>query len=238
MNARVGLIVPSSNTVAEVDFYRHLPAGATLHTARMYLDEVTPEDEAVMLDEHLPGALRDLATAGPDVVVFACTSAGALRGNAWEQELIARIGRRTSARAISVAAAVRKAIAARGAQRVGVLTPYVDGLNDKIRASLEEEGIAVAGIHGMGIVANSEIGAVEPERIAEFASEKFQGASVELLFVSCTNLRALEARERIEHDLGLPVVTSNHAALEALLEFLTADTHVASRTATRQGRVG
>ena len=44
MKARVGLIVPSSNTVAEVDFYRHLPAGATLHTARMFLDDVTPED--------------------------------------------------------------------------------------------------------------------------------------------------------------------------------------------------
>lgn len=43
MSTRVGLIVPSSNTVAEVDFYRRLPAGATLHTARMYLEETTPE---------------------------------------------------------------------------------------------------------------------------------------------------------------------------------------------------
>jgi maleate isomerase len=223
MTMRVGLIVPSSNTVAEVDFYRHLPAGATLHTARMYLDQVTPDDEAVMLDEHLPGALRDLATVRPDVVVFACTSAGTLSGNAREQELIAGIGERTASRAISVAAVVRTAIAARGAQRVGVLTPYVEGLNDKIRASLEDEGLEVTGIHGMGIAANVEIGAVEPERIAEFASEKFQGAAVELLFVSCTNFRALEAREQIEHDLGLPVVTSNHAALEAVLEFLTAD---------------
>lgn len=219
MTTRVGLIVPSSNTVAEVDFYRHLPAGATLHTARMYLDEVTPEDEAVMVDEHLPGALRDLATARPDVVVFACTSAGTLRGNAGEEQLIAAIEERT-ARTISVAAAVRKAIAARAAERVGVITPYVEGLNDKIRASLEEDGLKVAGIHGMGIVANAEIGAVEPEQIAQFASENFRDAGVDLLFVSCTNFRALEARERIQHELELPVVTSNHAALEALLEFL------------------
>ncbi len=217
MNARVGLIVPSSNTVAEVDFYRHLPATATLHTARMHLDEVTPDEEAVMLDEHLPGAIRDLATVRPDVVVFACTSAGALRGNASEQGLIDRIGECTGARTISVAAAVRKAIAARGAQRVGVLTPYVEELNDKIRASLEQEGLDVAGVRGMGITANAEIGAVEPERIAEFASDEFADAEMELLFVSCTNFRALEARERIEQDLELPVVTSNHAALEAVL---------------------
>jgi maleate isomerase len=222
MSARVGLIVPSSNTVAEVDFYRHLPAGATLHTARMYLDDVTPEDELVMLDEHLPGALRDLATARPDVVVFACTSAGTLRGNAWEEQLIARIGERTVARAISVAAAVRRAIAHRGAQRVGVLTPYVAEINDKIRASLEEEGLEVIGIHGLGITANVEIGAVEPQRIAEFASERFDRAAVDLLFVSCTNFRALEARDSIERDLQVPVVTSNQAALETVLDLLPA----------------
>src|SRR5437763_2820552 len=217
MNTRVGLIVPSSNTVAEVDFYRHLPETATLHTARMHLDEVTPDEEAVMLDEHLPGAVRDLATLRPDVVVFGCTSAGALRGNASERELITQIGERTGARTISVAAAVRNAIAARRAQRVGVLTPYVDALNDKIQASLEQEGLDVVGVRGMGITANAEIGAVEPERIAEFASDEFAGAELELLFVSCTNFRALEARERIEQDLELPVVTSNHAALESVL---------------------
>ena len=217
MNTRVGLIVPSSNTVAEVDFYRHLPETATLHTARMHLDEVTPDEEAVMLDEHLPGAITDLATLRPDVVVFGCTSAGALRGNASERELIAQIGERTGARTISVAAAVRNATAARRAQRVGVLTPYVDALNDKIQSSLEQEGLDVVGVRGMGITANAEIGAVEPERIAEFASDEFAGAELELLFVSCTNFRALEARERIEQDLELPVVTSNHAALESVL---------------------
>jgi maleate isomerase len=220
MSKRVGLIVPSSNTVAEVDFYSRLPVDTTLHTARMYLDEVTTEDEAVMLDEHLPGALRDLATVRPDVVVFACTSAGTLRGNAWEEQLVARIGGRTASRAISVAAAVREAIAARCAHRVGVLTPYAEALNDKIRASLEEDGLVVAEIHGMGITANAEIGAVEPKLIAGFASEKFHGTDVELLFLSCTNFRALEAREPIEQELGVPIVTSNHAALEAVLEVL------------------
>jgi maleate isomerase len=217
MKARVGLIVPSSNTVAEVDFYRHLPAGATLHTARMFLDEVTPEDELVMLDEHLPGALRDLATVRPDVVVFACTSAGTLRGNAWEEQLIARIAERTGARSVSVAAAVRRAIGVRGGKRLGVLTPYTQPLNDKIRASLKEDGLDVAVTHGLGICANLEIGAVEPERIAEVARARFAGADIELLFVSCTNFRALEARERIEQELGLPVVTSNQAALEQVL---------------------
>jgi maleate isomerase len=217
MSRRIGLIVPSSNTVAEVDFYRQLPASATLHTARMYLEDVTAEAETTMLDEHLPRAVADIATTQPDVVVFACTSAGALRGNAAEEALIASIARQTGAPTVSVAAAVRSAIDSRRARRIGVITPYVTSLNDKIRASLEEDGLEVAAIHGLGIVDNHEIGAVEPERIIGFACDCFEPSAVDLLFVSCTNFRAVEARPRIEELLYVPVVTSNQAALEAVL---------------------
>jgi maleate isomerase len=217
MSRRIGLIVPSSNTVAEVDFYRELPASATLHTARMYLEQVTADAEATVLDEHLSRAVADIRTTRPEVVVFACTSAGALRGNAGEDELIASISAETGVPTVSVAAAVRTAIESRAAQRIGVITPYVRTLNDRIRASLEEDGLEVAAIYGMGIVDNHEIGAVLPEQIIRFACDCFRPASVDLLFVSCTNFRAAEARPRIEQLLGLPVVTSNHAALEAVL---------------------
>jgi maleate isomerase len=217
MSTRVGLIVPSSNTVAEVDFYRRLPGDCTLHTARMYLEETTPEGEAVMLDEHLPGAVRDLATARPDVVVFACTSAGALRGNAYEAELIDRLADETGATTFSVAAAVRSSLAARSGRRIGVITPYVESLNERIAASLEAGGFEVASIHGLGITENFAIAAVEPARIASFAVEQLSGTDSDLVFVSCTNFRALEACEKIERGLGVPAVTSNLAALEAVL---------------------
>ncbi|HEY1567595.1 MAG TPA: hypothetical protein VGF68_11285, partial [Solirubrobacteraceae bacterium] len=138
MSTRVGLIVPSSNSVIEVDFYRRLPADATLHTARMYLEETTPEGESAMLDDHLPVAINDLRSARPDVMVFGCTSAGALRGNAYEAELIKRIADETGAETFSVAASVRRVIREAGGRRVGVITPYVDSLNDKIRQSLED----------------------------------------------------------------------------------------------------
>jgi maleate isomerase len=220
MAVRVGIIVPSSNTVAEVDFYRRLPVDVTLHTARMHLEETTPEAEAVMLDEHLPMAITDLASARPDVTVFACTSGGALRGNAYEAELIARIAAQTGAQTFSVAASVRHAIATRRARRIGVITPYVEALNDKIRESLEADGFDVAAVRGLGITENFAIAEVEPERIVQLAVESFGDGDIDLLFASCTNFRALEAREEIEQALGVPAVTSNHAALEAVLDHI------------------
>lgn len=220
MPTRVGLIVPSSNTVMEVDFYRCLPPTTTLHTARMYLEETTPEGEAAMLDDHLPTAISDLRSARPDVMVFGCTSAGALRGNDYEAELISRIAGETGARTFSVAASVRHTIRAAGGRRVGVITPYVDSLNEKIRESLEADGLEVAGIRGLGITDNFAIAEVEPERIAEFASECFTASDIDVLFTSCTNFRAIDAREEIRVALGVPVVTSNHAALISVLDHI------------------
>lgn len=36
------------------------------------------------------------------------------------------------------------------AKTVAVITPYVDEMNQRIKASLEDDGYEVAAIHGMG----------------------------------------------------------------------------------------
>ncbi len=77
-------------------------------------------------------------------------------------------------------------------------------------------------IHGLGITENFAIAAVEPERIGSFAVETLAGGELDLAFVSCTNLRALDAREQVERALGVPVVTSNSAALEAVVDRIQA----------------
>jgi maleate isomerase len=219
---RVGLLVPSSNTVMEPDFWRALPPGATLHTGRMYLEETTPEAESRMLDEHVLPAARDLATARPDLIVFGCTSAGALRGNQYDADLCRRISDLSGVPTVSVIASVRQAITASGARRVGVVTPYVDALNQRIRESVEADGVAVAGIAGLGISDNFEIAAVPQERIVDFAERTLRDLHAELAFVSCTNFPAVAALPELERRLGLPVVTSNQAAIAAVLRLLTA----------------
>jgi maleate isomerase len=219
---RVGLLVPSSNSVMEVDFYRRLPDDTTLHTARMYLERTTLEGENDMLDDHTMPAARDLGTARPHVVVFGCTSAGALRGNDYDAELCRRIGEETGAAVVSVIASVRRAISSRGGSRVGVLTPYVHALNEKIQASLEEDGAEVAAMHGLGITDNFTIANVTPAAIADFAAERLHDVPMDLVFVSCTNFRAMDAIPLIEGRLGLPVITSNQAAFEATLDAVRA----------------
>src|SRR2546429_8703526 len=107
-----------------------------------------------MLDRHAMPAARDVGTARPDVLVFGCTSAGALRGNDADRELCDRMAAETGTQVISTIRSVRQALEGRGARRIGVITPYVDELNEKIRQSIESDGIEVAAINGLGITEN------------------------------------------------------------------------------------
>lgn len=215
---RVGLMVPSSNTTMEPDFVAGLGADVTLHTARMLLEDTTAAGENRMLDEFALPAARDLATAHADVVVFGCTSAGALRGNAYDDELCRRISDTTRVTTISTIASVRQAIRYSGARRVGVITPYVDELNIKIRLSVEEDDVDVVKIAGMGMDENFAISRVSPDAICEFAVDELSGLDIDLVFASCTNLAAMGAMDDIGKRLGLPVVTSNQAVLGATLD--------------------
>lgn len=219
---RIGLMIPSSNTMMEADFARELPAGWTLHTARMYLEDTTAAGENRMLDEFTLPAARDLGTARPHVVVFGCTSAGALRGSDYDRELCERISELTGAPTVSTIQAVRAAIERAAARRVGVVTPYVDELNDRIRASIEADGVEVVRIAGLGMTENYEIARVPPERIVSFAAETLDGLDIDLVFASCTNFGAMEAIPELAERLRRPVVTSNQAVLDAAVERATA----------------
>ena len=202
--------------VMEVDFYRHMPASVTVHTARMYMEATTVQGEEEMLDMHALPAAKDVGTAKPDVVVFGCTSAGALRGNAYDGELCGRISEITGKPTVSVIESVRRKLTHLDVRRAAVLTPYIEELNVRIKASVEDDGIEVVSIHGMGISVNFDLALVEPARILEFARQKLgTRPDADALFLSCTNFQAVAALPELKKMYDIPIVTSNQAALEA-----------------------
>jgi maleate isomerase len=204
----------------EVDFVHGLPSGTTLHSGRMYLAETTEAAEHVMLDEHVLPAARDLGSARPDVVVFGCTSAGALHGNDYETQLCAQISAAAGAPVVSTLRSVRDAIRASQAMKVAVITPYIDALNEKMRQSMESDGIDVVHIAGMGITDNFSIATVTADEICDFAVERLANTTVDIVFVSCTNFAGIAARSKLSELLQAPVLTSNQVVLQATIELL------------------
>ena len=113
-----------------------------------------------------------------------------------------------------------EALVATKAEKVLVLTPYVDELNQRIKRSIEETGLEILGIFGMGISEDFTIAQVSVEEIIQFTKEKIQGLNPDCLCFSCTNFRAMEAIPQLKAAFHRPVVTSNQATLDKVLSLL------------------
>jgi maleate isomerase len=220
----------------EPDLYQHLPPGVTLHTARMLLQGgVTIEAEERMLDEYLPKSAQEISTMRPDVVVFGCTSAGALRGPAYEQGLAQQLSQTTGAPAITIMGAVVEELNRLAARRVAVLSPYSQEVNETIQRSLEASGFDVVYTAGMDLPSAFGIADVSPEQVVDYAREHLQGVEADCLFVSCANLRSLEAIEGLRAVADMPVITSNQAVLESVKRVLEIQHHDMAIAAAPEG---
>ncbi len=219
---RIGLIVPSSNTVMEPDFHQQL-AETRVSTTRILLEQVTRDAEFRMLEEDLPRAAQLIKTTAPDIVVFGCTSAGSLEGLAYDDGIGQMLEQRTGAKAVTVIRAVLTLLRTNSPRRVAVFTPYLPDLTSSVAQCIEEDGYVIANAEGMGIRENLDIGRVTPAEIIRFVESHMKGPSADCVFLSCTNWRALEAIEPLRKILGIPVISSNQAAIDTVR-------HLAART--------
>lgn len=215
--ARVGLIVPSVNATIEPEFAWSAPAGLSFHAARVMLRETTPEGLRAM-NEGVAAAADLVASVSPDVVAYACTSGTFLEGLDGLRRLVATLEARVRCPVVATSAAMIDALRALGVRRVALATPYLPAVDDLERAFLSAQGFDVVSVRGLGL-SGKTIREVAPERVHELACSADVPAA-DGVFVSCTDLRAMEAVERLEHTLGKPVVTSNQATLWAILRAL------------------
>ena len=211
--ARLGLIVPPTNTVNEAEWQRMLPEGVTLHSARMPLhaDTTSPEGKRT-LHENIRRHAGDLAKASPDVIAYGCTAGSMVTPITSLTDFMREV---TGIPSVATAPSLVLAARAFGATRVSVATPYHDALNEHERHFLAECGIDVAAMAGLGIGAG---GPQEYVRIARVPAADVYAhvrtvdrAEAQMIIVSCTDFATLEILPRLERELGKPVVSSNLA---------------------------
>lgn len=213
---RIAVMVPSSNTVMETDLNRTLVGKCSVHTARMYLVETTRAAEIEMVEKYAPIAAKDLGTVNPDLLVFGCTSAGSLYGAEYDVQICKELGQIARAPSIGVLRAVSEELDLVGGKKIAVLTPYIDDLTQSVARAAESSSREVVAAVGMGISDNVKLADPTPDEIVEFASSRLVKGSFDLLLVSCTNFRALEAKPHLEGAFDAPVVTSNSAVLSSI----------------------
>lgn len=207
---KIGLIVPSANTVMEPEFYKMAPPSIATYTTRMFLAETKAETLVKMVEE-VERAVRELSTAQVNVVLFGCTSGSLLKGPEWDKQIVSRMVAAGGIPAITTSGSAVEALKEIEASKIAVATPYIDELNVRVRNYLEGYGFEVTGIRGLGLSKSIEIGKQHPETAYELAKRVYK-PSTDTIFISCTDFRTIEIIERLESDLRVNVVTSNQAS--------------------------
>lgn len=207
--ARLGVLVPSGNTVAEPELRAMLPGDVGLFVTRLPLTGSSEAELLAMLDT-LEGGTRLLADARPDAIAFHCTAVSTF-APAMAGQIRGRMGHASSIPALATADAILAALRALEARRVVLVTPYVETVHQREIAWLEASGFEVRGGSCRGIETNTEMAGIPPEAIAAQATAAVRDARADACFISCTAIRSAGVIEEVEQRTGLPVITSNQA---------------------------
>ncbi len=211
---RLGLLVPAENTTMEEEFAQWTPDSVVVHTMRMYCPPEGWSSLAEVLkvmNEHLEESARLLALASPEVIAYGCTSGSFLKGLGWEQELIRRIKQASGGiPTVVTARAVLDAFRFLGVKKIAACSPYSSDINRCLLEFLSSAGLEVVSFL-------SEEGRLEPE-VAYRLGKAIDRPEAEAIFISCTAFPTAPIIDRLERELGKPVVTSNQATLWACLQ--------------------
>ncbi|HEY1393765.1 MAG TPA: aspartate/glutamate racemase family protein [Methylibium sp.] len=206
----IGVLTPSSNTALEPltsAMVSGLP-GVSAHFARFTVTEISLREASLRQfdDSKILEAARLLADAHVGVICWSGTSASWL-GFERDQQLCARITEATGIPATTSVLALNEALAERGARTLGLVSPYMDEVQQRIVANYADIGIACVAERHLGISINFAFSEVEPETLGGLLRE-VAAQRPDAMTTLCTNLRAAQLVDGLERELGIPIYDS------------------------------
>lgn len=206
----IGLLALDADATIEDEWRSLVPVDrAGFYTGRVTCDtEITPATLQAVSAPLEVAARSLLPGTALDVVAFACTSATLFLGEDRVSALIAEA--RPGVEVTTPLTAVKAALKRFQAKKVGVLTPYMDAINEPLAGNLTASGWDVVRIASFFVGNDVDVVRITESSIAE-AARKVAQPPVEALVIACTGLRASALVPRLERELGIPVTTSNHA---------------------------
>lgn len=205
---RLGVLTPSSNTALEplTSAIAAAVPGCSAHFSRFKVTEISLSVAALgqFDDSKILAAAELLADAKVDVIGWSGTAAGWL-GFDSDRRLVQRIMERTGIPATTAVLALNELLALRGVTRLALVTPYTADVQHRIVENYRAIGIEVVAERHLGICVNHDFALVEPAQLHTLMHE-VAAARPQAITTYCTNLRAAPLAERIEAELGIPLL--------------------------------
>jgi maleate isomerase len=210
-SARVGLIIPSSNRMVEGEMVRWFPSDVQPHVNRLRMTGAHhgPLEQLLPRIREAAGALAD---ARCDAVVFHCTATAMEGGSDGEEAILDALRAGAHDRVTTTATAIRRALDALAAKRIVLVTPY-----DATTTAHEVEFLHAAGYDVVRSIATDRGGSdgycSTPPSFWYETVRHAAHPDADVYFVSCANIACFGEIDRLERELGRPVITSNQTVI-------------------------
>lgn len=213
---RIGLLVPSTNTVAEPDVYGAVPEGVTVHVHRMFMPDNVPKKDAMdRMNADLEQGARYLATAKVEIVCMTGTQNSFYKGAEGSDWMETTMSRAARVPGVTSSPSVLQALRYFAAKKLTVATPYTVWGNETLRGYLNANGFEPLNVERDERIADGHpqhMNDQGPEDIREYVLSVYR-KDADAIFLPCAAWRAMEIAAGLEEETGKPVVTTNQATV-------------------------
>lgn len=213
----IGLVAPFDFAL-DGECLRWLPAGVTMFTTRtpaLDAKEVTVTlAQEVSSAAAVSPAVQSLLAVSPAAIGYACTSGsfvGGLRGEEALRDVMLAAG---APAAVTTSGALISALQAVGARNIAIATPYNAELTQLLADFLDQAGVGVSA--GTYLDMEQDIARISPAAVERMA-HAIDAPEADALFFSCTNLQTFDVIEKLETQLGKPILSANQVTIWATL---------------------
>jgi maleate cis-trans isomerase len=220
--ARIGRLTPNSNIEGQEEWRQWAPDGVAIHNSTIPLDKIVPDDLTAMVG-HAVEAAKDVAALGPppDVIIQCCAPGTFVGGLGTDESIVKQIQSATGIQATTQQLAQVEAMRVLGMNRIVFASAYTDELNSLLAKYLTACGFEVLAHRGLQILDPRTLAFRSPGEAYRISRAAFQQApDADGILFSGGAFRTFEIIESLERDTGVPVVTTNQAALWKVLRMV------------------
>jgi len=220
---KFAVIIPSTNTIVEYDYWRMIFSnpdikGIGFHSAPILISApklASDEDMLEFLVQFRREIMRTIdmgMTAEPEYLIMGMSLETFFGGWEGNRELMEEIQGRCGLSVATGAEACKYALECFGAKSISVLTPYQSIGDKNVTKFFQEIGFDVKDVHGFKCGSATDIAHV-PEAACESALRCLAEGKPDAIVQCGTNLSMVQLADRLEGELGLPIIPINAATL-------------------------
>ena len=214
--AKIGVLVPASNTIVEPELAAMAPAGVTNHTSRMAPANRPTHDMAAYAkmmgaEVGITEAIDMVVPSDPDIIVLGHSIDTFVGGTDGAIAMKTRLTEHAGREVVIPSLAITHALEVLGRPKtISILTPYMPPADEVVQAFFESAGYAVHAIRGLQHMTPLDIASATPDLLRD-SLDLINAPEVEVLVKVGTNSSMSRLVVEFEQRFNKPIVTVNVA---------------------------